>query len=76
MQNASTLGLEELTSPASLKACLAEFVATTLFLIGGVGAVAAFVASSDAGGSDSVKYMTLWSASMPSLTSVAMLSRR
>jgi MIP family channel proteins len=40
------LGTSELTSPEALKASFAEFIATLLFLVIGVGSVAAFVASS------------------------------
>jgi MIP family channel proteins len=40
------ISINELTSPAALRATFAEFVATLLFLFIGVGSVAAFVASS------------------------------
>ena len=45
-QNTLDLGISEFTSPATLKAALTEFLATTLFIFIGVGSVAAFVAAS------------------------------
>jgi len=40
------LGTEELTSPEALRAALAELVATGLFVLAGVGSIAAFIAAS------------------------------
>jgi len=45
-QAGTSIGIEELSSPEALKAAAAEFVATGLFVLLGVGSVAAFVASS------------------------------
>ena len=42
MQGSMELGVEELTSPATLKATFAEFVATALFVFVGVGSIVAF----------------------------------
>src|SRR3989304_6143236 len=42
MQGSMELGVEELTSPATLKATFAEVVATALFVFVGVGSIVAF----------------------------------
>jgi aquaporin PIP len=39
------LGMEEVTSPATLKAALAELIATALFIFMGVGSIAAMIAT-------------------------------
>ncbi len=50
------LGMEELSSPEALKASLAELVATAIFIMVGVGAIASVIAN---GGNDGVPVIAL-----------------
>ncbi len=44
------LGLEEFSSPIAIKAAIAEFIATAIFVFVGVGSIAAFILSFGGGG--------------------------